>query len=196
MSFDAFTAGIEPGGLRSKDEIKLLICYIISSIKEGISKEDVLKVLQENAFANYFEINSAFSDLIESRNIVLKDPDSSKFIITKSGSIIATQLETSLPASIREHAISSALNLMAKVKLKKENVVDIKKETDGYNVTCHISGGDRDLLAFSVYVPDILQAELIQKNFYENPALTYRYILALATKNRDLIKEILEELSK
>lgn len=196
MSFDAFTAGIKPGGLRSKDEIKLLICYIISSIKEGISKDDVLKVLQENAFANYFEANSAFSDLIENRNIVLKNADSSEFVITESGNIIATQLETSLPASIRERAISSALNLMAKMKLQKENVVEIKKETDGYNVTCHISGGDRDLMSFSVYVPDILQAELIQKNFYENPALNYRYILALVTKNKDLMNEIIQELLK
>ena len=30
MKFDAFSAGITPGGLRSKNDIKLLICYILS----------------------------------------------------------------------------------------------------------------------------------------------------------------------
>ena len=40
MEFDALTAGVKPGGLRSKQDIKLLICYLLSSIPQGLSKTD------------------------------------------------------------------------------------------------------------------------------------------------------------
>lgn len=193
MGFDAFTAGVKPGGLRSKSDIKLLICYLISSIKEGLSKEDIIKVLQENAFANYFESSSAFSELLENRNIISVD-NSDKYIVTESGKLIATQLETSIPASIREQTVSSALNLMAKLKLERENVVECKETKFGYKVKCHISGGEEDLMSFSLQVPDTLQAELIEKNFYQNPALIYRSILAVVTRNKDFAKEVLEEI--
>lgn len=196
MAFDAFMAGVKPGGLRSKNEIKLLICYLISSMKEGISKEEVINVLQENSFANYFDSNNAFSDLLENGNIVLDPDDNAKYIVTDSGKMIATQLETSLPISIRKQAISSALNLMAKIKLKQENVVEKQKTNSGYNVKCHISGGKEDLMSFNIQVPDVLQAELIEKNFYDNPSLVYRSLLAIVTKNKDFIKEVLEDLSE
>ena len=47
MEFDALTAGVKPGGLRSKQDIKLLICYLLSSIPQGLSKTDLINVLQE-----------------------------------------------------------------------------------------------------------------------------------------------------
>ena len=56
MEFDAFTGGIEPGGLRSKDEIRILICYLLTSVSAPLSREDILSIMQENGFANYFEV--------------------------------------------------------------------------------------------------------------------------------------------
>ena len=38
MEFDAFTGGIEPGGLRSKDEIRILICYLLTSVSAPLSR--------------------------------------------------------------------------------------------------------------------------------------------------------------
>ena len=39
--FDAFTGGVEPGGLRSQSDIRLLICYMLASVQEPLSKEDI-----------------------------------------------------------------------------------------------------------------------------------------------------------
>ena len=35
MAFDTFDEGINPGGMRSKNEIKTLICYLYNSVKEN-----------------------------------------------------------------------------------------------------------------------------------------------------------------
>ena len=46
MQFDAFTGGVEPGGLRSQSDIRLLICYMLASVQEPLSKEDIVMVLR------------------------------------------------------------------------------------------------------------------------------------------------------
>lgn len=64
LEYDAFDEGIEPGGLRSRNEIKVLVCYLLKSIEQPISKQLINEILQENSLANYFEINQAVSDLV------------------------------------------------------------------------------------------------------------------------------------
>lgn len=195
MKFDAFSAGVNLGGLRSKNDIKLLICYMLSSVGQPMSKEEIVSVLQENALANYFEINDAFSDLLGNNNISKSHDESEKYIITESGKLIVSQLDTALPISIREKTISAAINLLAKIKRENENKVLIKKENNGYYVTCNISGGSNmNLLNFTLFVPDIKQAELVKKNFQEIPNLIYSCILALLTKNTDLVNTALEDI--
>ena len=48
MAFDTFDEGINPGGMRSKNEIKTLICYLYNSVKENIDKENINYTKQEN----------------------------------------------------------------------------------------------------------------------------------------------------
>lgn len=193
MSFDTFSAGTELGCLRSKNDIKLLICYLLSNVEEGLTKDDIVKVLQENSLANYFDAINAFSELVSSNNISLCKDKPEKYCVTETGRMISTQLDISLPLTVRQKALSTALSLLAKDKIEQENQVFIEPTTNGYNVTCHISGGEIDLMSFSLYVPDIMQANLVKKNFHNNPEVIYRCMLSLVTQNKELTSEILKE---
>lgn len=191
MDSDGFRAGVSPGGLYNKDDIKLLICYIFANINNGISKGDIIEIFQKNSLANYFEVNTAFSDLIENGHIKCAE-EKENYYITESGKLISEQLDVDLPISIRDKAISSALNIIAQIRRETENTATIKKVENGYNVICSVSGGATNLMSICVYVPDLMQANLVKKNFHENPEIFYRCIIALATKNRDTVKEILD----
>ncbi len=197
MEFDAFTAGVSLGGLRSKNDIKLLICYMLFSVAQPLSKDEVLSALQEKGLANYFEINDAFSDLLSNGNIQPDENNPSKFVITEAGKLIATQLDSALPISVREKALEATLSLLAKIKRESENTVTIRKEPAGYSVQCNISGGEGvDLLDISLVVPDNMQAELVKKNFQADPDLIYACTLALLTRDAGLIKNALETLQE
>ena len=37
MEYDAFTGGVAPGGLRSKSDIRILICYMLKSVNAPLS---------------------------------------------------------------------------------------------------------------------------------------------------------------
>lgn len=196
LEFDAFTGGVEPGGLRSKKEIKILICYLLTSVNAPLSHDLIVRVMQENGLANYFEVVDVFSSLLEKGTIAVaeKEPELC-YIPTEKAQVVSKQLDVTLPASVRERAVKSALSLLAEAKRERENKVEIKEIENGYQVTCHVSGGDLDLMTFSLYVPDLHQARLVRRNFHHNPEIVYRAMLALVTGNHDLVAEILKDLA-
>ena len=196
MQYDTFFAGVEPGGLRTKQDIKILICYILASTTSGISKQNIVSILQENGLANYFEASEAFADLVSNGNIKLEEGDEvGSYCVTDTGRIISDQLHISLPRTVRERALSAAMSLLSRLKLEKENKVDIEKISRGYNVTCTISGGEFNLMSFTMYVPDMAQAKIVKENFYKDPTSIYNGILGMLTQNKELVEESLEFMS-
>ena len=196
MAFDTFDEGIVPGGMRSKYEIRILICYLLNSIKEPVSKEIIVDSICEESLANYFETSSCFDDLIEKGNIIEEgsDGDIKTYTVSENGVMIANQLDTILAYTVKEKAYDCAINLLAQKKKERENSVEIVKTEKGYNVNCKISGGNLDLLSFSIFAPDMPQAQIIKKNFYENPTTFYKVILAMLTQNKESVGEALESL--
>ena len=189
--YDAFTAGIEPGGLRTKNDIRILVCYMLNSVKAPLSKDDIITVMQEKSLANYFEVNDAISSLIKYGHITVSEDNLYK--IEKTGVQIAESLDVTLPLSVRDKAMEAALNLLAAAKVEKENPVTIDRLPNdaGYNVTCHISGGDMYLMAFSVYVPDLFQTRLVKIHFLRDPGSMYNPLLSSMSGNRDLAKSFM-----
>lgn len=193
MDFDAFSAGIEPGGLRSKDQIRILICYLLSSVGAPLSKEDILNIMQENALANYFEVTDSLSELIEKGSILTVPDQPGLYTASDTGRGIAKQLDNMLPLTIRQQAVAAAINLLAKAKREKENKVEIVKTDRGYNVECHISDREMDLMTINLYVPDLFQARMVKDNFHSNPENAYQMMLALMTGNSELAADILNK---
>ena len=68
MEFDAFDEGIELGGLRNRDEIRLLICYILRAVDAPISKQNLNDSMLQDGLANYFENKSGYIGAFEKRH--------------------------------------------------------------------------------------------------------------------------------
>lgn len=195
MDYDAFTAGIEPGGLRSKSDICILICYLLNSTDKPLHKEDIVSVISDNGLANYFETNNAIYDLLQSGNIAQLEDDKDAFILTGRGKMIARQLDTTLPFTARDKAVSACISLLAKQKLQKENPVKVEKlENGGYNVSFSITDGNMTLMNFTVFMPDFAQVNLIKRSFYNDPQYIYTVLLAALTENGEMIKEALDKI--
>lgn len=196
MGFDAFTGGVEPGGLRTQNEIRILICYLLSSVNAPLSKNDILNIVQDNGLANYFEVTDALSELAEHGHVIFSGENNEICTVSETAKLIAKQLDTALPHSVRDKAVAAAINLLAKAKRERENKVEIQKDERGYRVSCHISGGNMDLMNFTLHVPDQFQAQMVKEQFHNSPETVYRMLLALVTGNRDVASEILKENTK
>lgn len=195
MAFDTFDEGIAPGGLRSKNEIKILICYLYNSVNDKMSKSLITEAIRNDELANFFEIVVAFDELVDSKTLLESTPvdGENTYTLSENGKMIAMQLETTLAHTVKQKSYDCALRLLAERKTARENTVEIDKTENGFNVTCKISGGDIDLLTYTMFAPTYEQAEVIKKNFLSYPQTVYKTMLGLMTKDTENVGEALEE---
>lgn len=194
MAFDTFDEGINLGGMRSKNEIKTLICYLYNSVKENMDKGIIIQAILKQGLANYFETSSAFDDLVMNGNLVPADDEHKTYSLTEKGAEIAKQLDSTVAYTIKEKAYACAVKLLAEKKKEIENRVNISKNDNGFTVECSVSGGDMDLMKLNIYAPEMEQALILKKNFLDNPNKAYKVLLALLTKDKETVGDALEEL--
>lgn len=194
MAFDTFDEGINLGGMRSKNEIKTLICYLYNSVKENMDKGIIIQAILKQGLANYFETSSAFDDLVMNGNLVPADNEHKTYSLTEKGAEIAKQLDSTVAYTIKEKAYACAVKLLAEKKKEIENRVNISKNDNGFTVECSVSGGDMDLMKLNIYAPEMEQALILKKNFLDNPNKAYKVVLALLTKDKETVGDALEEL--
>jgi hypothetical protein len=189
MRRDAFTGGVDPGGLWVQNDIRILICYILDSVQAPLSQEDLSRIVQGRGLANYFETGDALAALEKLGHVRREEAG---FTVTETGREIAARLDAELPVAVRDKALEAALLLLAEARARREHRVEVEEQPNGCQVTCRIGGGgDRDLLRVSLYVPDRAQAQLAEERFYQNPDRVYRLVLAALTGDLEYAEELL-----
>lgn len=178
-----FSAGVEPGGLRSMEEIKTLICYLLYSVKEPVPRSMVLEIIAGNGMANFFDTGVAVDDLIKREHVA--ESSSGALTITETGTEIAKVLSTGLPFVLRERSVKIALLLLSRMHKQKNANAEIETTETGYNVTLEITDQNGSILKVTVATVDFLQANAIRENFMEDPALLYRSTLAVLNGQTD-----------
>lgn len=183
MEFDAFDAGIELGGLRNRDDIRLLVCYLLKSIDAPMTRQMLNDAMQEDGLANFFEVGQAIEELLKTGNITADILDDEEVIsVTEKGRDAAELLQTSLPRTVREKAVNSAIRLTTKAKIERENKIEVKKEDDGgYTITFTLFDRDTEMMKLSIYVVDSLQLETVKQNFINDPVKVYSSIITSLT---------------
>lgn len=178
--FDAFSAGVEPGGLRSTEEIKILLCYMLHTVQQPMARADVTDILVGNSMANYFDIENAIEDLLRLQHLV--EGEEHRIATTVTGGQIAEALSVRIPYTLRERSAKAALELLRRRRTEADNPVTVEKLADGgCLVTCAVMDGGKMIFSVQLRVADEWQADQIREHFLQNPALLYRADLAVLT---------------
>ena len=176
---DALGAGVRPGGLQSRSEIRILICYLLDRVDRSVSVETLAGVLQDNGFANYFETKEAVKDLTDNGNLDTLTVDGLECItLTEKGRLAIDFVEEDLPKTVRENAVRTLLRVLTKERNARDNQVRITEEKDGFAVSFTMADKDTKLMELSVYTTTREEAEALKNNFTEDPARVYSAILA------------------
>ena len=180
--YDAFSAGVEFGGLRNRQDIKVLICFLLESLEKPLSKTQINEIMQMHGLANYFDVNQALDELTENGIVVSERLDEQDWLTLTEKVRKATQvLEDDLPKTVREKALNSAVRLQTLARRKRESKIDVEKLENGYHVTFTISDKDDILMRLTVYVADITQVETVRQGFLNDPVSLYSGIIAALT---------------
>lgn len=189
MNNNAFSSGIEPGGLTDKNQIKILICYMIKCVDSGLMGKQIADILSSDGLVNYFETLQAVKELSQLGHI---RESSGLYSLSESGEKIVSELDTALPISVREKAVRSAVQAARIYQNCKDNSAVICESENGFDVICEVKDRGRLMMRSVIAVPDKIQAEMIKERFIKNPAFIYSSMLLLYTASKE---EIIEGIS-
>lgn len=194
MSDKAISAGVAPGGIRDKNQVKILICYLLKKVKKPLSFDNLNEILAAYGLVNYFELADAVKSLLETGHIdLLENGDEKLYSCTRLGAGTADLFEHSLPLSVREKAVGAAVELLARIKRESENKAEIKTDDNGMcTVNCRILDQGDTLLDIGLGVPAREQAEMVKKQFLKDPELVYKGVLALLTGDVGILDSLLK----
>lgn len=181
MEFDAFRAGVEPGGLINRTEIRLLVCYILKSIRRPLSGQLIQELFHYEGLANYFEVGQAIQDLLEQGNIRVSQEEPDAYELTDAGRSVVITLERDLPVTVREKAVGSAIKLLTRIRREAENKVEITKAERGYIISCSVMDREAELMTVRLMVADELQAKAVREIFLDDPSAVYAGVVELMT---------------
>lgn len=194
MDYDAFTGGIAPGGLRNKDEIKILVCYLLLQVGTPLSKDMVTQAILYDSLANYFEIGDAIYDLVRRKNVKSDLVNDQEILsLTPNGRNIAEKLRRDLPLSVRERAVKAALRMLTRERNERENRVELLTEESGIYVRCSVLDGETELMQLKLFVGDAIQAEQVKNAFYDQPGLVYSAAIATLTDDYKMLSKMLND---
>ncbi len=184
MKFDAFASGVEIGGPRSMLYIKVLVCYVLKSVKVPMTRTQLCDAMQQAGLINYFDLNAAIDELLANGIVIEQEyMGAPHIVVSELGGYSAAELEETLFPHVREKAVKTALNLIARAKSERENNVIIEKVENGVNITMQIESQSEILFSLTLNVSDTLQAEQLREGFLNNPSDLYSGIIDKLTEN-------------
>ena len=181
-NFDAFTEGVALGGLRTKNEIRVLLCYLLKNISAEISKSGLNEIIQSLQLINFFEVNSALASLAEAGLVRVSAHDGDEYYsLAEEGGAYADRLDTDIPINVREEVVRAAVGMVAREKMRGSADVSIEKLDRGYHVILTVRDQDEIMQQTVLYAADILQAEALGERFMDAPEKLYAGIIELLT---------------
>lgn len=183
MEKDAVSAGVsEIGGLFSSAEVRILICYILSSINEPVPGRLLADVLHYEGIANCFEVNDSIASLCKSGQLEVFNESEDTYVITENGRGVAQTLKTALPFSVKDRAFTAALKMVSRFKNTKETDIKISREGEKTFITCSAIDNGEPFMSVKLLVTDEEQALFIKERFLNNPSGIYSKIIELLTE--------------
>lgn len=183
MEKDAVSAGVsEIGGLFSTAEIRILLCYLISSIARPVPGRMLADVLHYEGIANVFEVNDSIAALCENGHLECVDTEEDTYVITKSGKDVADTLKTTLSLTVKERAFSAALKMVSRFNNSKETDIKISRDGEKTFITCSAIDSGEPFMSVKLLVTDEEQAIFIKNKFLDDPSKIYSEIIEMLTK--------------
>ncbi len=186
MERDAIPAGVSKiGGLFSTADIRILICYILSSVQEPVPGTMLCEVLHHEGIANIFEVSDSLAFLTDSGHIEELDDESGSYIVTDSGRDVAETLKTSLSMLVKQRAFAAVMKTLARIRNAKETDFKITTEDGRMYITCSALDNNTPFLSVKLLVSDEDQALFVKDKFLDRAPEIYSKLIEMLTKTLD-----------
>lgn len=167
---------VEPGGLSSINEVKILICRVLCELDNPIAMSDLTDGMLTDGFVNYFDFAVALSDLCESGH-VRKETQNERTVlyITSDGRNADSLLGSSLPLAVCESVYAGVLSAQSGGRAE----CTIEPTKVGVTISMRFIFEGRELFNVKMEAGDEMIAEDMKRNFLKNPHDVYISLIKL-----------------
>ena len=192
MESDIFKAGVRPGSPGSEDEVKMLLCYVLTALEAEMDLDQLHEALSEHELVNYFELVRAVDKLTQTGHLSVQDEDCSphKYAVTELGAQTGKEFEKSLPFSVREKAFNACRRLLARERRRNEVKVTQTPCQDGFLLELAIPDSGGELLSVQIFASSREDCERLKRNFLNAPLTVYKGVTALLTGDEQVLGKI------
>ena len=168
------------GFIRHKLDIKILILYILKRLPAPVSQSMLTELTIIDNATNYFDYIECLTEL-EEKDLIITTED--KYSITPKGIRTATEMESSLPYTIRIKAAAGA-ERAAKI-LSREAMIKTShraKPEGGFTVSLTLSDGLGEMMHLDILAGSDRQAVEMERCFRKNAESLYLRIAGILTE--------------
>lgn len=168
-------------GMSDPTDIKIFILFLLDNINYPLDYTTIHDVIVQNGYVGRFDFAECFSKLRELGHILEDEQDGETYyMISPTGKLVASELQSNILLSIREKSLKSALRLLSFRKRNATYTATVQERADHkYTLRCEINDPNGSLLSLELCVPSRLQAETMQKKFEKEPEGVYRRIISV-----------------
>lgn len=168
-------------------ENKLLVLYVIKSLRQPISKTQLTEIILENNFINYFTLQQYISELETAEFVEYIEKNDKKLItITSSGDNVLSIFNdriSPIKRDIIDNYISSTIdNIKKELTISSDYTID---KNNSFIVTLKALEDESLLIELQVSVPSKKQASSLCTRWKENPSEIYTNIINTLFNNED-----------
>ena len=159
-------------------ENKLLMLYVLKSIKEPITNTQLTEIILENNFINYFTFQQYLSELEDSKFVEYYEANDKKLLrLTKEGDTVLSLFQDRISPSkisIINNYIKDKLELIKKeLTIQSDYTISDK---DSFLVDLKVIENQGLLMELKLSVPTKSQAVSICSKWKENPSEIYNNV--------------------
>ena len=174
-------------------ESKVLILYILNSVKKSITNNALYKIVLSVLDMNYFYFQQFLLDLVKSDFVFTYDKeDHHMYLITDKGIKTLELTEDILPGILKLQVDTNLKYALDDVNEENSIVAEYTPVSENYyNVTCKIMENNECLFEVQTFAGSREQAKLIVDNWKKHAGIMYPSLLEILTQ--DFGDETVEE---
>lgn len=189
MDTELFPENVRTGGLTSKTQSRILLCYLLDNTPTPLTRQELEAVLLGDSLVNYFVLADALAQLEQQQLI---ETTGGRLTLTTTGQTVARTLADEVPRTVRDAAVRGVVRLQQYAAKAAAHHCTIETQGDGKRVQCSIGDETGTLFALELYMPDALSAEAVRDNFVTHGDEVFKLVLAALTQNKVLLTKALD----
>ena len=165
------------GFIHEKIEIKILILFILSRMREPVTFEVLTELAMCDDGISYFDFAESVAELVRTEHLLFED---NKYSLTPKGMRNGEITESSLPYSVRMKAEAGATGLRA--ALSRNSMIKTSRDcgSEGVcTVKLSLSDGIGDIVTMELFAANEQQAQALENGFRKNAEKVYNALIRM-----------------